>query len=51
MLQQGKGKAALAGKRKHPASDDKCGGTGHWSRECPNAQSSSDNKRMGGRKF
>ena len=22
----------------------KCGSTGHWSRECPNAQSSNDNK-------
>ncbi len=47
MLQQGKGKAPLAGTRKQPSASDKCfkcGGTGHWSRECPNAQSSSDNK-------
>ncbi|DBA94889.1 TPA: hypothetical protein ACH3X1_002421 [Trebouxia sp. C0004] len=47
MLQQGKGKAPMAGKRKQPSASDKCfkcGGTGHWSRECPNAQSSSDNR-------
>ena len=47
MLQQGKGKAPLAGKRKQPAAADKCykcGGTGQWSRECPNGQSSSDNR-------
>ena len=40
-LQHGKGK------RKQPASGHKCfncGGTSHWSRECPTAQLNNDNK-------
>ncbi len=40
-------RAPLAGKRKQSSASDKCfkcGGTGHWSRECPNAHSSSDNQ-------